>query len=244
MDGNMIPIIGKTALVTGATGGMGSEIARQLALEGVNLILLGRNEKKLGVLKLDLESISDAGIEIVCLDLSKDIEEEAIKLASRLQRLDIMLHTAGMIIPNHIENVSREEFEEQFNVNFGSVFTLVKVLLPLLKKTGGQIVMVNSSVIRGARDELSVYTSTKHALAGFTESLRQEVNTHGVRVMNIIPGKTATAMQEDLHRRKNITMRGELFIQPYEIAYTILRILKLPFTAEITELAIRPMKKS
>jgi len=94
--------------------------------------------------------------------------------------------------------------------------------------------------LRGERCAIDRY----NALAGFTESLRQEVNPHGIRVVNVIPGKTATAMQEELHRRKNVKMMGELFIQPYEIAYTIVRVLKLPFNAEITELAIRPMKKS
>jgi len=240
----MLSLRGKTALITGATGGMGSEIAKQLVTDGVHLILLGRNEKKLKSLKDTLRGISSAGIETVCLDLSMDIEKPAKELASRLKHLDIFLYTAGVIIPNHIENVTSREFEEQFNVNFRSVFTLVQAMLPLLKEARGEIIMVNSSVIKGAKDELSVYSSAKHAMAGFTESLRQEVNPCGVRVVNIIPGKTATAMQEDLHRRKNLKMKGELLIQPYEIAYTILKILKLPFTSEITELVIRPMKKS
>lgn len=239
----MISLKGKTALITGATGGMGREIAKQLSEDGTHLILLGRNEEKLKQLKDSLTAISDSEIETVCIDLSKNIEKAAEELALRMKHLDIFIHTAGVIIPNHIENVSRQDFEEQFNVNFRSVYTLVQVLLPFLKKTRGEIIMVNSSVIRGAKDELSVYTSTKHALSGFTESLRQEVNPCGVRVVNIIPGKTATPMQEDLHRRKNIKMKGELLIQPYEIAYTILRILKLPITSEITELVIRPMKK-
>ena len=223
---------------------MGTEFARQLASEGAHLILLGRNESKLKHLKDSLTATSDAEVETLCLDLSQEIEKEAGELASRLKNLDILLYAAGVIIPNHIEDVTRHEFEEQFNVNFRSVFTLVRALLPLLKEARGQVVVLNSSVIRGARGELSVYTAAKHALAGFTESLRQEVNPHGVRVVNIIPGKTATAMQQDLHRRKNIQMKDEMFIQPYEIAYTILKILKLPFTSEITELVIRPMKKS
>lgn len=239
----MISLRGKTALITGATGGMGREIAKQLVTDGVHLILMGRNEKKLKSMKDDLRGISSAGIETVCLDLSEDIEKPAEELALRLDHLEIFIHTAGVIIPNHIENVTREEFDEQFNVNFRSLFTLIRTLLPLLKQTGGQIVMVNSSVIKGAKGELSVYTSAKHAMAGFTESLREEVNPFGVRVVNIIPGKTATAMQEDLFRRKNLKMKGELLIQPYEIAYTILKILKLPVSSEITELVIRPMKK-
>ncbi|MBN1187067.1 MAG: SDR family NAD(P)-dependent oxidoreductase [Bacteroidales bacterium] len=240
----MLSLRGKTALITGATGGMGSEIAKQLVTDGVHLILLGRNEKKLKHLKDTLTGLSSVEIETVCLDLSKDIEEPAKELASRLKQLDILIHTAGVIIPNHIENVSRQEFEEQFNVNFRSAYTLVKALLPLLKEACGQVVMVNSSVVKRAKDDLSVYTSAKHALAGFTESLRQEVNPYGMRVVSIIPGKTATAMQEYLYHRKKLEMKGELLIQPYEIAYTILKILVLPFTSEITELVIRPMKKS
>ena len=239
----MITLKGKTALVTGATGGMGKEIALGLAREGVHLVLLGRNQAKLDGLRELIEGNSAIHIKTVSLGLEDNIEEAASELASELDQLDILVYAAGSIIPNTLDQVTGGEYERQFNINFHSAFTLVRALIPRLKESSGQIVMINSSVIKNAKADLPVYTASKHALAGFTESLRQEVNPSGIRVVNIVPGKTATGMQEELARNMNVDMRSDSMIQPYDIAYTVLQILKLPYTAEITDVFIRPMRK-
>jgi NADP-dependent 3-hydroxy acid dehydrogenase YdfG len=148
-----------------------------------------------------------------------------------------------LIIPKSVEHAREEDLTRQFNVNFFSAFRLISLMIPCLKANRGQIIIINSSIVKSAKEDLSLYGASKHALAGFTESLRNEVNPLGIRVVNVVPGKTATGMQEQLAQMSNSAYNSGIMIQPYDIAYTVLGVLKLPQTAEITDIFIRPMNK-
>jgi len=237
----MIELAGKTALIIGSTGGMGKEISRLFASEGIHLYLVDREEDRLKELKGSISDSSNVHVTIISADLSRNTKENARSIASQVQQLDLLVYSAGSIIPNFLKDVSQEEFDEQFNVNFNSAYFLIQALIPRLKERNGEIVLINSSIINNPKADLSVYISSKHALKGFTDALRQEVNPSGVRVVNIVPGMTATGMQENLAGSMNKEIRGSLMIQPYDIAFTILHVLRLPRTAEITDVFIRPM---
>ncbi|MCP4310810.1 MAG: SDR family NAD(P)-dependent oxidoreductase [Bacteroidetes bacterium] len=239
----MIELFGKTALVTGATGGMGREITLALAREGARLVLMDYEQSRLDALKLQIEKEYSVDVRSICLDLSGQIEKEAAEISASTGPVDILVYTAGTITPNLLEAVDSKEYEQQFNINFQSAWYLVRAMLSGLKERKGQIVMISSSIIMNAKADLSVYTASKHALAGFTESLRQEVNSHGVRVVNIVPGKTATPLLEKLSKNAGQEYDSDKLLQPYDIACTVLHVLKLPLTAEITDLHIRSMRK-
>ncbi len=114
----------------------------------------------------------------------------------------------------------------------------------MIKCCEGQIVMLNSSVWQQARSGLSQYAATKYALKAFTDSLRDEVNDDGVRVLSIFLGRTATPMQANLHEQQVAPYHPEALIQPEDVALTLLHILTLPQTSEVTDIHIRPMRKS
>jgi len=113
----------------------------------------------------------------------------------------------------------------------------------MIKSRRGQIVFVNSSVGLIARANVGQYAATKHALKAIADSLREEVNADGVRVLSIFPGRTATPMQELVHKMEGRVYQPERFTQPEDIAQVVINTLALPRTAEVTDISIRPFRK-
>ena len=116
--------------------------------------------------------------------------------------------------------------------------------LPAIKRQKGQIVFLNSSVAQQkARAELSIYAGSKYALRAIADSLREEVNACEVRVLSVYPGRTATAMQEDIFKSESREYPKDQLLQPEDIARSVLDALTLPRTAEVTDISIRPFRK-
>jgi NADP-dependent 3-hydroxy acid dehydrogenase YdfG len=121
---------------------------------------------------------------------------------------------------------------------------LTQALLPLLKSRQGQIVFINSSQGLQARGNSGPFAATQHALKAVTDSLRQEVNADGIRVLSVYPGRTATPRIQALYEVERRAYRPELLLQAEEIAQVVLNALLLPRTAEVTNVEIRPLIKS
>ncbi|MEJ2684988.1 MAG: SDR family NAD(P)-dependent oxidoreductase [Candidatus Sulfobium sp.] len=113
----------------------------------------------------------------------------------------------------------------------------------MIKPHGGQIVFINSSAGLKARAGVSQYAATKHALRAVADSLREEVNAHGIRVLSIYPGRTSTPMQEIVHRMEGRIYDPDHFMRPEDIASVVINSLHLPGSAEVTDVSIRPMNK-
>jgi len=122
-------------------------------------------------------------------------------------------------------------------------YLLTQCLLPLLRRRPGQVVFINSSAGLTARANVGQYAATKHALKAVADSLRDEVNRDGVRVLSVFPGRTATPTQEALHRLEGRPYRPERLLQPADVAAVVVHALGLPRTAEVTEIKIRPLVK-
>ncbi len=242
---NILELKNKNALITGATSGIGEAMVHLLAEKGVNLCLVGRNEKKLNQLKNNLKDYF-VRIEVLKIDLTdeKDLLAVSDYFKKNFPSLDILIHSAGVISTGSTEVASLEDLKIQLNVNYFAPYILTKSLLQLIKSSKGQIVFVNSSAIQKPTRNLSQYTSSKFALKGFADALREEINADGVRIISIYPGKTATNMQEKLYKKDNKKYQPEKLLQPSDVALGILNALQLPMTAEITDIFIRPMQKS
>lgn len=235
----------KNALITGATGGIGEAIAFQFAQLRMNLCLTGRNESKLKKIKKNLEKLSPK-IEIITANLAD--EEQLKKIVDFYKKnystLDILVHSAGVILTGPAETASVEGLKLHLGVNYVAPFIITKSLLPVIRESKGQIVFVNSSAIQRPIGNLGQYTSSKFALKGLADSLREEVNADGIRILSIYPGKTATTMQKNLYHQANKRYIAEKLLQPEDVAIAILNAILMPMTAEITEIFIRPMQKS
>jgi NADP-dependent 3-hydroxy acid dehydrogenase YdfG len=124
---------------------------------------------------------------------------------------------------------------------------LTQALLPLLKIRSGQIVFINSSrglEIRNTGLNSGFYSSTQHALRALADSLRQEINADGVRVLSIYPGRTATPRMKAIYESEGWTYRPELLLRAEDVAEIVLSSLLLPRTAEVTNIEMRPLAKS
>jgi NADP-dependent 3-hydroxy acid dehydrogenase YdfG len=113
-----------------------------------------------------------------------------------------------------------------------------------LKKGTGQVVFINSSAgLRSAAGN-GQFSATQHAFRSIADSLRDEVNADGIRVLSVYPGRTATPRMEKYYQKESRDYRPELLMQPEDIAEMVTHSLRLPRTAEVTDMSIRPMQKS
>ena len=113
----------------------------------------------------------------------------------------------------------------------------------MIKPRKGQIVFINSSAGLRASGNLGQYAATKFALKAIADSLREEVNGEGVRVLSVYPGRTATPMQSAVHKLEGREYHPELLMQSADAAAVVVNALSLPGSAEVTEIFVRPMSK-
>jgi len=235
---------GRTALVTGASSGIGRAVAVALAQHGVNVCLVGRNADALNEVASRLRPFSNASP--FRFDLTDDKNIEA--LATHVQeigKLDILVHAAGIICQATMQQASIDDLDRQYAVNLRAPYVLSRRLLPFLIAGRGQVVFINSSVgLSVKRAEVGQYAATKHALRAVADSLREEVNPKGVRILSIYLGRTATPMQRALYSKEGKVYDPETLLQAEDVATVIVQTLMLPATAEVTEISIRPAIKA
>lgn len=143
------------------------------------------------------------------------------------------------------ERAELDDFDLQYRSNVRGHYALAQALLPLLTKQRGQIVFINSSVaMRSSVGGKGQYTAMQCALRAVADSLRDEVQEHGIRVLSVYPGRTATPRMAALYEQQGWTYRPELLLQPEDIASMVTHSLSLPRTAEVTDISIRPAIKS
>lgn len=245
MGGSMISLSGKTAIVAGASSGIGRAIALELASHGAILGLIGRHHGRLNEVAEAARQLTDR-VYPFSVDLASDHEVRRLVIAieTQLGQIDILIHSAGVMAQGRIEDAPLTELDAQYRANVRGPYLLTQALLGALRKQRGQIVFVNSTVSLTARPEVGQYAATQHARKALADSLRDEVNPDGVRVLSVYPGRTATPLQERIFAIEAREYRPELLLQPEDVASMIVHCLRLPETAEVTNLTIRPRIKS
>lgn len=230
---------GQVALVTGASRGIGRAIAVELAAEGASVCLVARGRP---ALEEAATAIGRPPATVYVADLSQD--EEVAELVARLQRdfgrLDILVHSAGVIAHGPVSRAPVIDFDSQYRVNLRAPYLLTQLALPMLIACHGQVVFINSTVGLTTRPDVAQYSATQHALRAVADSMRQEVNAQGVRVLSIHPGRTATARQAAIHAHEGKPYCPERLMQPNDVAAMVLGALRLPRTAEVTDIVMRP----
>jgi NADP-dependent 3-hydroxy acid dehydrogenase YdfG len=236
---------GQVAVVTGASSGVGRAIAIALCEEGASVCLVGRDPERL---ESSTEAARARGGRALAVrtELTSDqaIRELAARVDDELGRVDILVHAAGIIELAPLARASLEDLDRQYRVNVRAPYALTQVLLPALRSAEGQVVFVNSTAGVNAGLNSSQYAASKHALKAVADSLRSEVNPDRVRVLSVLMGRTATPMQASVHEAEARVYRPELLIQPDDVAQLLTGVLALPRTAEVTEVAMRPLAKS
>ncbi|TFY96870.1 SDR family NAD(P)-dependent oxidoreductase [Ramlibacter rhizophilus] len=243
----MTALAGRVAVVTGASRGIGEAIALALAASGARLCLVGRDEDTLLRVAQGAHRAHDTQVPHRCFraDLADDadVERLADSLRRDLQTVDVLVHAAGILHPARFENASAAQFDAQYRTNVRAPFVLTQRLLAPLKVARGQVVFVNSSAGLSARADHGQYAATKHALKAVADSLREEVNPAGVRVLSVFLGRTATRMQAELHAIEGKPYEPVALIQPEDVAALTLQVLLMPRNVEVTDISLRPMRK-
>jgi len=213
---------GKNCLITGATGGLGKEIAKEFAKNGCNLFLTGRNNKKLNSLKSELENdVSEIKIDFEDADLSDDSEIHKLieKVKGVFANIDILVNCAGVFPVKLLSDSTIEDFEKCFSVNVKAAFVLCKEFSQgMISKKWGRIINIASSGAYNGRSKTVVYRASKHALLGLSRSLHSELKEHNVRTFCVSPGPIKTSMGHDIVKNENPDERFDSFMNPNEIA--------------------------
>jgi NADP-dependent 3-hydroxy acid dehydrogenase YdfG len=234
----------KIAVITGAGSGIGRATALGLASKGVRLCLLGRDGEKLNQTAATIGKRSPR-VRYYRVDLlnDDDIREVERKIKIEFSRVDILIHSAGSIRLDPPSIAPIEDFDLQYRTNVRAPLLLTQMMVPLMVPQEAQIVFINSSAAMNPGIDNGFYAATKSALQVVAGSLRQELNSRGIRVLSVYLGRTASPMQEMIFRIENREYRPERLIQPEDVATLIVESLSLPLTAEVTDIHVRPFYK-
>jgi uncharacterized protein len=190
----------KTIVITGASKGLGREIAVRLSQKYANIVLVARSKDLLEQLRKEITERSGRAPLVIACDIAD--EDEVRRMAATVQEkfkcVDVLVNNAGIGIHKLAEQMTNEEMRKQFAVNVYGPFYCIKALLPLLKiGQSGYILNVGSLVSKISFADNSVYAATKFALSGFSEGLRHEMKKFNIKVGLFLPGVMDTTFQED-----------------------------------------------
>lgn len=228
---------GKTAMVTGAGSGIGRAIAEKLAQKGIHLILVGRNMEKL----METAALCFA-VETKCFSVDVRNPEDIKNLFSQELKFDYLINNAGVTMNRSFETMTVEDYDMIMETNARGPFLMCKYALPHIRKSQVPTIINIGSVVAhtGYRDQ-SIYTASKHALAGMTKVLAKEVYDEGIRVHLINPGGVLTDMV--LQARPDLDADASDMILPSDIADIIYFILGHRCNAIIDEINVHRKKK-
>lgn len=232
-------LAGGTALVTGAGGGIGGAIAGALVREGMRVWLCGRRKERLAAVAAQLTPTGVAGL--IAADITAAADRDRI-VDIVGPRLDVLVHAAGQFRPGSLVELDMDAMMTLFAINTIAPAELTRRLLGALRSARGQVVLINSTAALRATGPWSVYAATKLALRMLADGLRDLVNRDGIRVLSVLPGRTASPMQAEVHAWEKRPYTPERLLQPSDLAAMVIAALKLPETAEVTELIVRPMQ--
>lgn len=190
---------GTTAVITGATSGIGRETALQFARGGVSVVVAGRREERLRQLVSEIESTGGQALGVVTDVAEQDQVDRLIESAVEgFGRIDTLVNNAGVAFAGRFDQMTLEDFRRVMDVNFWGAVYASKAVVPRMREQRGGGVIINVSSIFGKRGMpfQTAYCASKFALAGFSEALRAEVMSNGIDVSTIFPGAVETEIFE------------------------------------------------
>jgi NADP-dependent 3-hydroxy acid dehydrogenase YdfG len=218
-----------TAMITGASGGLGSAIADALAPTHT-LFLAGRPSDR-------LDAVAEKfGATTWPVDLTDT--EDIPAVVEPIVELDVLIHNAGAAYPGRVAESTVDEWRTTMQVNVIGAVALTLALLPALRNACGHVVFINSGAGINASPGLASYSASKFALRGFADSLRNEEPS--LRVTSVHPGRIATVMQEGLVAYEGGDYDPSRFLQPETVAKVVADAVNAPPDAHIHEVVVRP----
>lgn len=234
------PLAGKTALITGASSGIGRATALALSRAGARVALVARSRERLEAVAV--QAGNDAVVLPADLTQGHAVDQAAADARAALGRIDILFANAGLYIPGDVVDGDPDAWDQLLTVNVNAVFRLVRAVLPdMLERQDGDIVVTSSVAGHQAIQWEPVYSASKHAIQSFVHGLRRQVGPKNVRVGAVAPGVVLNelwgytdpaAIEEKVASREGL--RSE------DVAEAVLFMLTRPANVTIRDLVILP----
>lgn len=228
------------AVITGASKGIGKAIAEKLAQEGFNVAICARHAGTLATARADIQQKNPSATvlaEVVDMGEKSEVMAFAGKIMSAFPQVDILVNNAGIFVPGAIHQEEEGLLEKLMAVNVYSAYHLTRALLPMMTaRRKGHIFNMCSTASHKSYPNGGSYSITKHALLGFSKNLREELQSHNIRVTSISPGPTLTASWEGFEAPPGRMM------PPEDIASVVWSAWSLAPQTVIEEILLRPMQ--
>ncbi|MBP5976265.1 SDR family oxidoreductase [Brasilonema sp. CT11] len=228
----------KVAIITGASGGIGEAVAKDLDAAGMSLVLTARSQDKLEHLASNLRNAKAVPSEITDPELPQKLVDFAIQ---SFGRLDVVFNNAGVMTVGAIVDVDVEAICQMVRINVESAYRMAYTALRHFKESGSGF-LINTSSIAGLKTtpQFGAYCGTKFAIEAFTDSLRMELAGTNIRVASIAPGSVDTGLYDHWdHNQKEFIASGGL-LQPQDIARCVRFVLEQPPHVLIPRLLVVP----
>ncbi|WP_448608123.1 SDR family NAD(P)-dependent oxidoreductase [Geodermatophilus sp. URMC 60] len=241
------PLSGRVALVTGASSGIGEATAVALAEAGASVAIGARRRDRLDGLAARL---SDAGAKVATLDL--DVTDEAscrdavARTRSELGGLDVLVNNAGVMLLGTIVGADTEDWRRMLSTNvLGLMYMTHAAIEGMVEQGSGDVVNISSVAGRQARKGAGVYNASKWAVNAFSESLRQEVTTKGVRISLVEPGAVSTELTDHITQPEARAASVQMYtsmraLHAEDIARAIVYVVSQPAHVAVNEVLVRP----
>lgn len=235
----------KTALITGATSGIGRATAHELAKHGINLILCGRRQERLDIEEHALENLTD----VVTLNFDVRNKTEVKKaintIPEKFKQIDILINNAGNAHGlDPIQDGSLDDWDAMMDINVKGLLYVSKAIIPqMTKRKSGHIINIGSSAGKEVYPKGNVYCGSKHAVIAITEGMRIDLNPFGIKVSAINPGLVETEFSKVRFKgdsRADSVYKGFKALQPEDIAEIIYFTISRPQHVNIADLLVFP----
>ncbi len=236
-------LAGKTAIVTGASSGIGEATARLLAQKGCNVVLAARREDRLNALAVELGALA------VPTDVTEPAACAALvaRAIERFGSLDILVNNAGLGLYGSIADGNPEDWRRMFDVNvLGVLYVTRAAVRRMLERGSGDIVFVSSLAGRRVpRADGTVYAATKHAITAVAEGLRMDVHEKGIRVINVEPGLVRTEFPESSYpsAQRFYAEKEYAPLEAEDVAAAAVYALEQPPRVSVNEIMVRPTEQ-
>lgn len=244
----------RTALITGATAGIGEATAVRFAALGYRLILLGRRSHRLETLKRRIKAEQGEKTEIYLLTLDiRDrflVEETIAQLPENWQQIDILVNNAGGALGlEHIDQGNPDDWDQMIDTNVKGLLYITRVVAPLMKKQGsGHIVNIGSIAGRETYENGAVYCASKHAVNALTQGMRIDFLADGIKVSQVRPGMVNTEFSSVRFHgdtlRADTVYQGVVPLTADDIAGVIEWIVTLPDHININDIEVMPTQQA
>ena len=222
----LFDLTGRVALVTGGSRGLGKSMARAYAEHGASLMICSRNEQELTAAAREIGDGLNVRVEWMTADLAKRSEAQRVadETIQRLGRVDVLVNNAGGNLPQRVDQITDEAWDQIIELNLSGIMRLTRAVLPqMMERKWGRVIHISSVLGLGGKLGRNVYSATKSALVGMARSSALDLGPYGVTVNCIAPGPFLTELPLGLlndEQKQEFTNRTALkrWGKPEEIA--------------------------